>query len=171
MPATYEPIQTYTVTGSPLNGETGVTFTNIPQTYTDLVVIQNIATTSLPAIVCMRVGFNSLDTNVLYSQTVWSGSGGGASGAENNNNSLWRSTGAHIGTGRGLYRTQIMSYSSASVFKMAIDHFDSYGYGALDNCINLYRNAGAINQVKCFLDRAEFYTIGSTFTLYGIKAA
>jgi hypothetical protein len=170
MPATYEKIDTYTVTGSPLNGETGVTFSNIPQTYTDLVVIQNIATTSLPAIVVMRVGFNGVDANALYSLTAYSGSGATASGTEINNATAWRSTLAHTGTGRGLYRTQLMSYSSTTQFKSGSDHFDNYPYGGIDMNITLYRNAGAINTVKCFLDRAEFYTVGSTFTLYGIKA-
>jgi hypothetical protein len=170
MPATYEPIQTYTVTGSNLLGTTGVTFTSIPQTYTDLVVIQNIAVTA-PAIVCMRVGFNGIDTSALYSLTSYSVNAGGPSGGEVNNETVWRSTLAHAGTGRGLYRTQIMSYSSASVFKMATDHFDNYPYGGMDLDINLYRNAGAINTVRCILDRAEYYTVGSTFTLYGIKAA
>jgi hypothetical protein len=173
MPAarTYEPIQTYTVTGSPLLGTTGVTFSSIPQTYTDLIVVQNIYTTSLPAIVCMRVGNGSIDTGSNYSYTNLSGGSGSASSGRGANISLWISVLAHTGSGGGMYRSQIMNYSNTTTNKTTLARYDNRAYGATETLAQLWRNTAAINTVQCFLDRAEYYGVGSTFTLYGIKAA
>jgi hypothetical protein len=171
MPATYEAISTYTVTGSPLAGETGVTFTSIPQTYTDLYVVQNISTTSLPAIVLMRVGTGSIDTATNYSQTSMSANGSTASSALLSNATTWASVLAHTGTTRGMYRSQIMNYSNTTTFKTCVARYDNNAYGGIDQVTQMWRVTTAINTVRCVLDRAEFYSIGSTFTLYGIKAA
>lgn len=171
MPATYEPIATYTVTGSPLLGTTGVTFNSIPQTYTDLVVIQTVSTTSLPAIVCMRVGNGSVDTGANYSYTSLSGNGSVASSTNQSNITLWISVLAHTGTTVGMYRTNIMNYSDTAATKLALARYDNNVYGGVEVIVQPWRSNSAINTVQCFLDRAEYYAIGSTFTLYGIKAA
>jgi hypothetical protein len=169
--ATYDKIATYTVTGSPLLGTTGVTFSVISQTYTDLMVVQDISTTVSPAIVCMRVGNGSIDTGSNYSQTSLSGTGSAANSQRFTNQSLMFSVLAHTGTGRGVYRTQINNYSNTTTYKTALARYDNVPYGATEAVVQLWRNTAAINTVQCFLDRAEFYSIGSTFTLYGIKAA
>jgi hypothetical protein len=170
MTATYERISTYTVTGSPLLGTTGVTFSSIPQTYTDLIVIQNISTTSLPAIVIMRVGTGSLDTATYYSQTSLSANGSAASSGLSSNSTAWGSVLAHTGTTRGMYRSNIMNYSNTTTYKTCIARYDNNAYGGIDQVSQMWRVTTAINTVQCILDRAEYYSIGSTFTLYGIKA-
>jgi hypothetical protein len=172
MPATYEKIASYTVTGSPLSGTTGVTFSSIPQTYTDLVLVQNIFLTNLPAIVVIRVGSsNSIDTGANYSYTALSANGSSASSSNLQNGTAWGSVLAHTGTGVGLYRTELMNYSNTVTNKSALSRYDNRGYGATEEIAQLWRNTTAINIVHCLLDRAEFYAVGSTFNLYGIKAA
>lgn len=171
MPGTYDKIASYTVTGSPLSGTTGVTFNTIPQTYTDLVVVQNVFLTVNPAIVCMRVGNGSVDTGSNYSYTNFSANGSSASSGRGSNITLWISVLAHTGTGVGLYRTDIMNYSNTTTNKTAMARYDNNPYGATDSITQLWRSTSAINTIQCFLDRAEFYGIGSTFNLYGIKAA
>jgi hypothetical protein len=173
MPAarTYEPIQTYTVTGSPLLGTTGVTFSSIPQTYTDLIVVQNIFTTSLPAVPIMRVGNGSVDAGTNYSSTSMSGSGGSAATGRNTNQTAWGSILAHTGTGGGMYRSQVMNYSNTTTYKTVMARYDNKSYGGIDALVQRWGSTAAINTIQVLLDRAEYYGVGCTFTLYGIKAA
>jgi len=71
MPATYEPIATTTLTGG-----TSYTFTSIPATYTDLVLVVNAATASGSSNLAMQ--FNA-DTGSNYSFTRIFGNGSSAS--------------------------------------------------------------------------------------------
>jgi len=170
MPSTYEPIATYTVTGSNLSGTTGVTFSSIPSTYTDLILVQNFTLTA-PAIVCLRVGAGSIDSGTNYSQTSLSGNGSSASSARTSSANLWRSDLAHGTSGVGTYISQLMSYQNTTTNKTTIQRYNNVPYGALEAVVGLWRSTSAINTVQCFLDRAEFYVVGSTFTLYGVKSA
>jgi hypothetical protein len=73
MPATYEPIATFT-----LSSTAGiVTFSSIPQTYTDLILIQSARVTSAWDITAIRV--NSVTTN--YSGTYLESNGAGSTTA------------------------------------------------------------------------------------------
>jgi len=167
--ATYALIDSYTVTGSNLLGTTGVTFTSIPSTYTDLILVQDISLTA-PAIVCIRVGNGSIDTGSNYSQTALSGNGSAASSSRTTSQTIWRSDLAHSTTGKGLYTSHIMDYSNATTNKTTIQRYNNVTYGALEAIVGLWRSTSAINTIQCLLDRAEYYSVGSTFKLYGIQA-
>lgn len=170
MPATYESIASYTVVGSNLAGEAGFTFVNIPNTYTDLILVQNTSLTA-PAIGCIRVGSGSIDSGTNYSQTGLSGNSGGAASGRTTNATVWRTDLAHMTSGWGVYITQIMNYANTSNNKNCIQRYNNVPYGAVETIVGLWRDTNAINQIKVFLDRAESYLVGTTFTLYGIKAA
>jgi hypothetical protein len=170
MPATYEPISTYTVTGSNLLGTTGVTFSSINSAYTDLIIVQNASLTGA-AIACIRVGNGSVDTGNNYSQTAISGNGTSASSGRTSNANVWRTDLAHMTSGWGVYITQIMNYSNTTTNKTCIQRYNNVPYGALEAITGLWRSTSAINTIQLFLDRAESYLVGSTFTLYGIKSA
>lgn len=173
MPAggTYEPISTYTVTGSNLSGTTGVTFTSIPQTYTDLIIVQSTKVTA-PAINCLRIGNGTINTNAYYSQTNLSTNGaGGSSSTRYSGNTLWISVLAHQTSDWASYVTHLPNYTDSSSYQTMLSKYNAYTYGALDAIVGMVQVTLPVDTVQCFLDRAESYVVGSMFTLYGIKAA
>ena len=168
--ATYDNIASFTVTGSNLLGTTGFTFTNIPNTYTDLILVQNTLLTA-PAIGVLRVGNNTIDTGSNYSQTSLSGNGSSAGSGRTSSATAWTTVLAHMTNGWGIYITQIMNYFNTSTNKTCVQRYSNVPYGATEEIVGLWRSTTAINQVQVLLDRAESYVVGTTFNLYGITAA
>ena len=170
LPSTMTPIATYTVTGSNLLGTTGVTFTSIPSTYTDLIIVQQTKTTAA-AIGRINFGNGSIDTGTNYSVTYLGGNGTSASSGRNANIDGIYTRLAHNTTDWGDYTTHIQNYSNTTTYKTCLNRFNNVTYGATEAIVGLWRSTSAINTVRCLLDRAEYFVVGSTFTLYGIKAA
>ena len=167
MAKTYEPIATYSVTGSNLLGTTGVTFSSIPQTYTDLVLVYN-GTLTASSISQVQVNGN---TSLVYSTTVFGGNGSAAastrlSGAAQS----WLSAYAHQNGTQGNIVVNFFNYSNTTTNKTMSFRTNNAAVGT-DLGVNLVRNTAAITSIKIYLDRAEYYVVGSTFTLYGIKGA
>jgi hypothetical protein len=77
MPATYEPIATYTASGSP----TSYTFSSIPATYTDLYIALNL-TSSGDNAGGFQWRYNG-DTGSNYSWTYFGGNGSSAFSGRN----------------------------------------------------------------------------------------
>ena len=167
---TYQPIATYSVTGSNLLGTTGVTFSSIPQTYTDLIVVQSTKVTA-PAIALLRMGNGSVDTSASYSNTIMSGAGSYDQSARNSGQNAHTSILAHQTNEWAQYVTHFQNYSSTNMFKSTYHRYSNTAYGGLDVAAASWASTSAINIIQLYLDRAESYVIGSTFTLYGIKAA
>ena len=168
LPITYEPIATNTVTGSALDGPTGVTFSSIPATYTDLklVVMANANTA-----VITLVRFNG-DTGGNYSYTYLGGSGSAASsGRGTNTTAAYLTTVGHTNANWCVDTMDIMNYSNSTTNKTAISRANNAASLGTDTTVNLWRSTAAINEIKIFADRASTYAIGTTFTLWGIKAA
>lgn len=170
MAVTYDSIASYTVMGSNLLGTTGVTFSSIPSTYTDLVIVQNTKVTA-PAINHIRVGNGSVSSAAIYGRTYLSGSGSAASTGKNSSQSQWGSILTHQTTNWGMYTTNFQGYSNTTTFKPILEKYDNVTYGATEIFAGLWSSTVAINTIQLFLDRAEYYVVGSTFSLYGIKAA
>jgi len=163
MPKTYEPIQTQTV-GTAV---ASVTFSSIPQTYTDLVLIVSAGLTSAGN--DLRLRFNS-DSGANYSRTILYGNGASALSARNtgSDNIITASFG---GLNSGSYATiNVMNYSNTTTYKSTIQRG---GYaGSIDSATaGLWRNTAAITSIECGITAATTWVVGSTFTLYGIKAA
>ena len=159
MATTYEPIATTTL-GS---AQATVTFSSIPATYTDLVLIVTGTVTSAAS---MYIRFNS-DSGSNYSITRLSGNGTSA-GSE-------RTTNANSGT-YGVWRTtnpqyaliQIQNYANATTNKTFLSR--SYDdAGSVFAYVGLYRSTSAINRIDLISDTS--YQTGCVVTLYGIKAA
>jgi hypothetical protein len=72
--------------------------------------------------------------------------------------------------GWGVYITNIQDYSNTTTYKTALSRYNNVPYGALDGIVNLWRSTSAINTIQLYLDRSEYFLIGSTFKLYGIQA-
>jgi hypothetical protein len=169
MPSTYEPIATQTL-GS--NAAT-VTFSSIPSTYTDLVLVTQPAATSFGENVGLR--FNS-DTGTNYSSTCLSGDGSSASSSRTTSFS-YINVANLIGTtgtlGGMTTISQIMNYSNSTTYKTVLNRTGQNGgtFNGVEAIVGLWRNTAAITSIIVRQTGSANFITGSTFTLYGIKSA
>lgn len=160
MAKTYEPIATQTL-GS---AAASVTFSSIASTYTDLVLVSNGSTSTATGNI--RIQFNG-DTAANYSNTRVLGDGSSASSARDS--SVGSTAIGDWGTDRCLLITSIQNYSNATTNKTVLSRSNSEGF--VSAYVGLWRKTPeAITSLTIFKNSANF-TSGSTFTLYGIKAA
>lgn len=163
--STYEPIATYTATGTIAN----YTFSSIPSTYTDLRIVCSPFISA--GIDDLRVRFNS-DSASNYSSVLVRGSGAATVTALDNNASYigWLDyANSSTTTDMSLSFIDVMSYANTSVYKTVLS---KHGLPAafVTSTVGLWRSTAAINSIT-LIGGAASITSGSTFTLYGIKAA
>jgi hypothetical protein len=163
MPSTYDKIATTTL------GSAGkVTFASIPSTYTDLVLIFSgqASNNNIPVMT-----FNS-DIGTNYSQTSVSGSGSSASSFRNSGDDKIRfgATGTGKDTNIFNFIVQIMNYSNTTTNKTVIGRLNAANSETTAN-VGLWRNTAAISRIDLETNFSNNFATGSTFTLYGIKAA
>jgi len=157
----YEVISTQTL-GTAV---TSVTFSSIPQTYTDLVVVANHDVT---ADAVTGVQFNG-DTASNYSATYLWGQGTVAnSGRETSAASAFAFYGS-AASGFAQVIIQVMNYNNATTYKSFISRETDAAVETLV-VVGLWRSTAAITSLV-LLRRSGNFATGSTFTLYGIKAA
>jgi hypothetical protein len=168
--STYSPIATQTLTGA----VSTITFTNIPQSYTDLIVVSNVAFNNTDSLSFRFNGDNSSST--LYSWTLLSGNGSGAVSTRNSNSArgLADYNGFPTSTiGQSVSIAQIMNYSNTSTFKTILSRGNSASSGhGTDALVNLYRSTSPITSMTLGMGTAQTqnFVVGSTISLYGIAA-
>lgn len=168
MPQTYSTIATQTI-GTATNT---FNFDSIPQTYTDLVLIANYATSVNNEDALMR--FNG-DTSSIYSyQNVQSNGSSTSSGAAYTQTYYWidrRSAGTSITTPLQSM-VNIMSYSNTSIFKNILHKAGTLGgsFTGIELSGGQWRSTSAITSITILTTTGNF-VVGSSFALYGIKAA
>ncbi len=163
--ATYTPIATTTLSSS----ASSYTFTSIPQTYTDLVLVCQAKTASSSQDIQMQVNG---DTASNYSFTFMGGNGSvtGSSRASNQTALTGDAYGYVNATDFNLSIHNFMNYSNTTTYKTVISRSNNAAVG-VDGLVNLWRSTSAINSIKVFLTSSINLATGCTFTLYGIKAA
>ena len=166
MPAgpTYEPIATTTLGSATAT----VTFSSIPGTYTDLVLVANSKTSYSGSADAMTISFNGDTTGSNYSTTRMGGEGSGTGFSD-------RYSGLYLfgwtGTNFGATIGHINNYKNTSVYKTVLVNSKSNGtYGVAGVLATLWRNTNAITSLVVS-DVSGNFQIGSMFTLYGIAAA
>jgi hypothetical protein len=145
-----------------------VTFSSIPTTFTDLVVVANVLGTSSGCDGLIRVGNGSIDNGANYSETVLRGNGTAASSARYTESYL----NASATWGTGIIYThiiQLLDYSNTTTFKTFLNRA-SYAGGDVNAIAILWRSTSAINTVQIKTSNGATITAGSTFKLYGIQA-
>jgi hypothetical protein len=170
MPKTYTPIATVNLTG----GSSGANisyfqFTNIPQTYTDLVISINAGVTG-SAGYDLVLQFNG-DTASNYSQTFMRGNGSAAVSSRVSNNGLVYldyTGGSVFGINRN-YLVNIMNYSNSTTYKTFLSRANSAN-DWMEQHVALWRSTAAITSLIISTNGGSVAP-GSTATLYGIKAA
>lgn len=168
MPKTYEPIATATASGS--SGT--VTFSSIPQTYTDLILVMKLGYTSGGHYAIVRANGDS-DGNANYGNTYVLGTGGGASSGRNGGLSGYYSSFGITGdtTLNFMSVMHIFNYSNTTTFKTALTRDNLAGSGAEAVAACRRTNTNAITSLEIKGTSSSVFASGSTFTLYGIKAA
>jgi hypothetical protein len=166
MPATYEPISTTTLA----SGTASVTFSGIPATYTDLVLVidGSAASTAFDA----WVRFNG-DTATNYSFTTLTGSGSAAnSNRTANTTAIPTETQATFrSTSRTMQIMHIFNYANATTFKSVLCRGNS-STDYVEVLVGLWRKTPeAITTILVSNSGGNNFAIGSTFTLYGVRAA
>ena len=138
-----------------------VTFSSIPATYRDLILVVN--GSSSASVVGLAVRFNS-DTGSNYSGVLMQGDGSSAASG------TLSGTFAEIGvlvTSRMQAICQIMDYSATDKHKTFLSRSD----GASDRTratASRWANTAAINTIQVFNTNNNF-VVGSTFSLYGVN--
>ena len=164
MALTYEPIATTTLSSA----QATINFTSIPTTYTDLILVISVnGAGTVGANSRLQVGNGSVDTATNYSETQLYGTGSSASSLRNSNVNY-----AYGGVvqGGGVAISHFLNYSNTTTYKTILAR-GSAPANYVDAAVSLWRSTSAINTIKVYADSSGDYPSGSTFTLYGIKAA
>jgi hypothetical protein len=171
--STYTPIATTTLGSATAN----ISFSSFTG-YTDLVLVGSVNTSSEGGSVVMR--FNS-DSATNYSQTFMYGTGSSATSGRYTS-----------GTGiPGLYIqglaygspsaanlfmptiTNIMNYANSTTYKTVMTRAtgNQTAGGDVEAIVGLWRSTSAITSILLYNNNSSNFSIGTTFTLYGIAAA
>jgi hypothetical protein len=159
MATTYEPIASQTLSSN----SASVTFTSIPGTYTDLILVARGTST---ANANLGIRFNS-DSGTNYSRTFMFGDGSATSSSRESNVTV--ANNVFFTTSEAVTVINVMSYSNTSVFKTVISQ-GAIPSIAVNRVCSLYRSTSAISSLSLTADAGNI-AAGSTFSLYGIKAA
>jgi hypothetical protein len=162
MASTYEPIATTTL-GS---AAASYTFSSIPNTYTDLVLIVSAKLTSGGA-ANHYYRVNS-DTGSNYSTTRLYGTGTTA-GSDRGTNLTYIFGGDITANEPVADIIQFNNYSNTTTYKTILVRNNPVS-SAVHAIVGLWRSTSAINSITATTPSSTF-AVGSTFTLYGIKAA
>jgi len=167
---TYEAIATNTLASA----TSSVTFSSIPSTYTDLVlVLSDLKSGTSSNSICVR--YNS-DSGTNYSYTIITGTGSVAQSARGSNINHSFFGGYNIGvdpTYPSVVVGHIMNYANTTTYKTGLSRYsiDRPGFnGETQAIVNVWRSTAAITSVTVATFTGN-WSIGSTFSLYGIAAA
>lgn len=159
MASTYNPISTTTFSSN----TTSYTFSSIPATYTDLVLI---ISGNFTADVSGGFTLNN-DGGANYSSTRMYGDGTNATAnGSYSGNQMAFTTGT--GTTRSTFIINIMNYSNSSLYKPILIE------SAMDTIAlrsGIWMNTSAVSRIDVTANSGQQFVSGTTLTLYGIKAA
>lgn len=166
---TYDALDKVTVaTATP-----SITFSSIPSTYTDLVIVASFKAAST-TIVTPSIRFNG-DTNTNYSNTSM------YSNASTVTSYNWANTNkgylgdfyAGVSSNAFIpYIIHINNYSNSSTYKTVLCRYNQINSSnaEIGETVAMWRNTSAISSVTLTSDGGQNFAVGSTFSLYGIKA-
>lgn len=164
MPKTYEPIATTTL-GS---AASSVTFSSIPSTYTDLVVIAKAGATG--GANNLYIWFNG-SRGTAYSGTTLTGDGSSATSQRTTSAGeiLLNYYGYLSNDLNSAHIVNVHNYANTSVNKTILARANNAGNGVAA-AAGLWRSTAAITSIELGAGGSTLIA-GSMFTLYGIKAA
>ena len=159
---TYVKIASYTS-----SGVNSFTFSNIPQGYTDLVIVFN---GSISAFDFIYVQYNG-DSGANYSGTILTGTGASAGSSRHSGSTYLQAIGWVTGIQNNANSIlNIQNYSSSTIYKTLINRTNDATNGT-QTYVGLWRNTAPITSITFTGVNSRTILSGSTFTIYGIKAA
>lgn len=167
--ATYEAIATTTL-GS---NTTTITFSSIPGTYTDLVLVANCGKkNNVSNTINIRV--NS-DSGSNYSTTrLWNDSSNAASDRQTSASNMHTQSPQYNAV-ESIFLVYFMNYANTTTYKTVLGRQNTanLGTGGIGATCSLWRSTSAITSIQLELDfgSGNQFITNSTFTLYGIAAA
>ena len=167
MPATYEPIATSTLGTAAQT----IAFASIPATYTDLklVVVGKMSSSTGN----LAFWFNSVSDPVTqdFSQTILTGNGTSATSTRYTTQYYGYVNSGSLTTNIAMGTIDVFSYAG-STKKTSLTTFanDQNGSGEVTRNVVLWNSTSAITRFTVSTTGANF-AVGTTATLYGIKAA
>ena len=167
MPVTYEPIQTVT----PTSNTATITFSNIPQTYSDLKLVIRAFGTNDSANCAIR--YNGVTSGYANTQLISSGSSLTFQ-QQSSTNYMYLTVGGNLRTGRPLISTiDILEYTLSSKKTSLSRSFNYFASGEPDRGMVIHTlTTGAITSITVNEINGYAYTANATtVTLLGIKRA
>jgi hypothetical protein len=165
--STMTPIATNTLTSA----TTSVAFTGIPNIYTDIVAVCQLVATSGTLQNAPQLRFNS-DTGSNYSALALNGNGTSAASSKWSNQTVIYADyfGILQNDGIGQATINIMNYANTTINKSVLIR-SGKGNKETTATVGLWRNTAAIHTVTFITDSPQTFAAGTTFTIYGVKAA
>jgi hypothetical protein len=165
MPSTYEPIATTTLGTAAAT----ITFSSIPSTYTDLVLVGSIIG-SAGNDCHMRVNG---DSGTNYSNTFLFGSGSSVISSAVTNSSIIYGNVTSMDAGEvNTMLVNFQNYSNTTTNKTVLVRYNSTTTGKyVTASVAMWRSTSAINSITVTTNATGNFAIGTTVTIYGIKAA
>ena len=165
MAVTYELIETVTVTAGA--GAASIAFTSIPQTYTDLLLLTSVRSTSTG--LGLRIEYNGVGTG--YTSRYLEGDGASASSGtlsiNQAGNSVSSAYTASVFANNSLYIPNYTGSTNKSSSSDAVTENNSTT-SYLDLYANLWSNTAAITSIALTVSVGNFAEFSSA-SLYGIK--
>jgi hypothetical protein len=160
----------YQITTNATTG--GFNFLNIPQIYQDLVLIS--VAESATGVTGTNFSVNGNGSSGLWSVSALWGTGSIATSGRATGRNAATVGGQQSGILAGapsITINHILNYTSTNTFKTVLSRYsqDLNGSGETDLSINMYRDTNPITQIN--VSTGNSWATGSTFTLYGIRAA
>lgn len=151
------------------NSASTVTFSNIPQTFSDLVIVCNWANSGTGDAV--RIQING-DTGSNYSGVWITGTSSSAIGGSEASQTSSRAAGANVGpanTFSNLMTIQFFDYSAIDKQKTYLVRYGSAGTETQATASRWASNS-TINSVRLFNVLGQNFQSGATFLMYGVTA-
>ena len=171
---TYEAIATLTASGG---AATQLVMSSIPATYTDLVLIVNGGNSLSGATWAIQLNG---DTGSNYSWTIMEGSGTTATSSRSSTSgltiaSMYFSYETGVGASGVTAIANFQNYANTTTYKTVLMRQNTVtapNYPGVSAGVGLWRNTAAITSITIIIPGgATNIASGTTFSLYGIKAA
>lgn len=167
---TYTPIATNTLSSDTLT----VTFSSIPQTYTDLyLVVSSRADGAYNSSGIDTFAYYNSDqaSNYSYTQIYGTGSTAGSNkGTSRNYAYVGVTSDTNSGNDWPMFTVDIMDYANSTTYKPALAKTIA-PTGNVFSRVTVWRSTANISSITLYNELSLNFKAGSTFTLYGITAA
>lgn len=167
---TYIPLATQTLGSAAAT----VTFSSIPGTYTDLVLVTSLKSSATPTAYSPTIYFNSDTTKSNYSFTAMYGDGSSAVSFRWTTSTATQHGAMATAVSATNFNTgiiNIQNYANTTTYKTVLTRTNDPA-NVVYTTAGLWLNTSAITSLVLYAaDGNKDFTSGSTFTLYGIQSA